>query len=297
MGRMQGVKEGVGALSRAVKRSSKPKEAEPISQGALSSIRSAGQKAFKEQAPTRAATEAEIQEGLAKLSPRSKKAATEFGLYHPIGGGLKLSRPVSGMYSTTVPDPMFNPPEISVITPEQLVKEEAALIPLVGDRAAAGSYLTHIGENELEVPLRLTGGPRYMDANYNPDAPEESAAWESASNRITALGRQAARAGEGGRPVYGVYTAGSAINTDFNIMGANALLQQLPFSEISKKSVKEFDRAMKEGSKTFPPIPDWPGIMSPEAQTMILDKSNGICLLYTSPSPRDLSTSRMPSSA
>ena len=28
-----------------------------------------------------------------------------------------------------------------------------------------------------------------------------------------------------------------------------------------------------------------------------LNCSNGICLLYTSPSPRDLSTSRMPSSA
>jgi len=273
---MQGVKEGVGALSRAVKKSSKPREAEPIDQGALSSIRSAGQKAFKEQAPARAATETEIQEGLAKLPPRSKKAATEFGLYHPVGGGLKLSRPVSGMYSTTVPDPMFNPPEIGIITPEQLVKEEAALFPLVGDRAAAGRYLTHIGENELEIPVRLTGGPRYMDANYNLVSPDESSAWESGLGRVTALGRQAARAGEGGRPVYGVYTAGSATNTDFNIMGANALLQQLPFSEISKKSVKEFDRAMKEGSKDFPPLPDWPGIMSPEAQTMILDKSNGI---------------------
>ena len=29
----------------------------------------------------------------------------------------------------------------------------------------------------------------------------------------------------------------------------------------------------------------------------IASKSNSICLLYTSPSPRDLSTSRMPSSA
>ena len=28
-----------------------------------------------------------------------------------------------------------------------------------------------------------------------------------------------------------------------------------------------------------------------------LDTKNNICLLYTSPSPRDLSTSRMPSSA
>jgi hypothetical protein len=76
--------------------------------------------------------------------------------------------------------------------------------------------------------------------------------------------------------VYGIYTAGSGTNTDFNIMGANALLQQIPFSKITKKSEREFDRAMKEGTKEFPPIPNWPGIRSTEAQDLILDKSNGI---------------------
>jgi hypothetical protein len=180
------------------------------------------------------------------------------------------------MHATTVPDPKFNPPEIGIITPEQMVKEEAAIIPLVGDRAAAGRYLTHVGENELEEPVRLTGGARYMDANYNPVTPDESAAWESGAGRISALSKQAGRAGEGGRPVYGMYVAGSGTNTDFNVMGANALLQQIPFSKITKKSEKAFDQAMREGTKAFKPIPEWPGIRSPLAQEMILDKSNGI---------------------
>jgi hypothetical protein len=244
--------------------------------GGLSAIRSAGRKAHAEQASARAARDAEVAEQLAKLPPRSRKANEALGLYHPVGGGVKLTKPVSGMHSTTVPDPMFNPPEIDIITPERLVKEEAALFPLVGDRAAAGKYLTHIGETELETPVRLTGGMRYMDANFNPVTPEESAAWESGLGRVTALGRQAARAGEGGRPVYGVYTAGSATNTDFNIMGANALIQQVPYSEISSKAEKEFDKAMREGSKKFPPLPDWPGIKSPEVRDLILDKNNGI---------------------
>jgi hypothetical protein len=244
--------------------------------GGLSAIRSAGRKAHAEQASARAARDAEVAEQLAKLPPRSKKANEALGLYHPVGGGVKLTKPVSGMHATTVPDPMFNPPEIDIITPERLVKEEAALFPLVGDRAAAGKYLTHIGETELETPVRLTGGMRYMDANFNPLTPEESAAWESGLGRVTALGRQAARAGEGGRPVYGVYTAGSATNTDFNIMGANALIQQVPYSEISSKAEKEFDKAMREGSKKFPPLPDWPGIKSPEVRDLILDKNNGI---------------------
>jgi hypothetical protein len=250
--------------------------AERPDEGALSAIRSAGRTAHEQEAAIRAARTAQAAEQMAKLPPRSKKANEALGLYHPVGGGIKLSRPTSGMNATTVADPQFKPPEIGIITPEQLVKEEAALFPLVGDRAAAGRYLTHVGENELETPVRLTGGPRYMDANYNPLNPEESAAWESGLGRVTALGRQAERAGEGGRPVYGIYTAGSGTNTDFNIMGANALLQQIPFSKITKKAEKEFDRAMKEGTKEFPPIPDWPGIRSPEAQTMLLDKSNGI---------------------
>ena len=38
-------------------------------------------------------------------------------------------------------------------------------------------------------------------------------------------------------------------------------------------------------------------VMPPEAEWPIADVSSVDCLLYTSPSPRDLSTSRMPSSA
>ena len=245
-------------------------------EGRLNAIRDAGRAAHEQEAAIRAAKNAEVKKQLANLPARNKKANEALGLYHPVGGGLKLSRPTSGMNATTVADPMFNPPEIGDITPEQLVKEGAALFPLVGDRAAAGRYLTHVGENELEAPVRLTGGPRYMDANYNPVTPEESAAWESGAGRVTALGRQAERAGQGGRPVYGIYTAGSGTNTDFNIMGANALYQQIPYSKITKKAEKEFDQAMRNGTKDFPPIPNWPGIRSPEAQAMLLDKSNGI---------------------
>ena len=39
------------------------------------------------------------------------------------------------------------------------------------------------------------------------------------------------------------------------------------------------------------------GIFFFDDNTMLLQKGNPNCLLYTSPSPRDLSTSRMPSSA
>ena len=47
-------------------------------------------------------------------------------------------------------------------------------------------------------------------------------------------------------------------------------------------------------------VPDWKCISPKQISMMISSKNNGYgygCLLYTSPSPRDLSTSRMPSSA
>jgi hypothetical protein len=115
-----------------------------------------------------------------------------------------------------------------------------------------------------------------MDANYNIKSPSESAAWESGTGRTTSLGNQAQRIGESGNPVYGIYTAGSGTNTDFNVMGANALLQQLGQSKLTKKAEKAFDQAMKEGTKAFPAIPNWPGIRSPEVEDLLLDKSNGI---------------------
>lgn len=252
----------------------KPSGALPSSN--IDSIRTAGRIAHEEQAAMRAAIDAEVAEQMANLPARNKKANEELGLYHPLGGGIKLSKPPTGMHSTTVADPAFNPPEIGIITPEMLVKEQAALFPLVGDRAAAGRYLTHVGENELERAVRLTGGPRYMDANYNHLNPDDSAGWESGAGRVTALSNQAQRAGLGGRPVYGIYTAGSGTNTDFNVMGADALIQQIPFSKITKKAEKAFDLAMQNGTKDYPPLPNWSGIRSPEARAMLLDKSNGI---------------------
>jgi hypothetical protein len=83
------------------------------------------------------------------------------------------------------------------------------------------------------------------------------------------LGRQAERAGEGGRPVYGVYTAGSGTNTDFNIMGTNAILQQIPQSKITKKAEKAFDAEMRSI------YPDWPGLKSEASADLLLDKSQG----------------------
>ena len=242
----------------------------------LKAIKEAGRTAHEQDAFIRAAKDAEIEEKLKSMPARSKAANIEMGMYHPVGGGTKLSKPFEAMHSTRVKNPKVDTPEVRIMTPEDLYREEAGLFPLVGDKADTGTFLTHIGEKELEVPVGLGGGPRYMDANLNPANRSRSAAWESGTGRVMSLGNQARRIGEGGRPAYGIYTAGSGTNTDFNIMGANAILQQLGQSKLTKKAEKAFDQAMRAGTKAFPPIPDWPGIRSPQAEDMLLDKSQGI---------------------
>jgi hypothetical protein len=238
-------------------------------EGDLKAIKDAGQVAHDSEAAARAAKTAEVNKKLKSMPARSKAANTEMGLYHPVGGGAKLAKPFEAMHSTRVPNPKVGTPPVKILTPEDLYKEQAAMYPLVGDKADAGTFLTHIGEKQLEVPVGLGGGARYMDANYNPITPSESAAWESGTGRTTALGRQAERAGEGGRPVYGVYTAGSGTNTDFNIMGTNAILQQIPQSKITKKAEKAFDAEMRSI------YPDWPGLKSEASADLLLDKSQG----------------------
>jgi hypothetical protein len=242
----------------------------------LKAIKEAGRAAHEQDAWIRAAKNAEIEEKLKSMPARSKAANIEMGMYHPVGGGTKLSKPFEAMHSTRVKNPKVGTPEVRIITPEDLYREEAGFFPLVGDKADASTFLTHIGEKELEVPVGMGGGPRYMDANLDPTNRSRSASWESGTGRVTSLGNQARRIGESGRPAYGIYTAGSGTNTDFNIMGANAILQQLGQSKLTKKAEKAFDQAMREGTKAFPPIPDWPGIRSPKAEDMLLDKSQGI---------------------
>ena len=55
----------------------------------------------------------EVAADVNKAKRMSKAESEAAGLYHPIGMGVKLKKPVSEMTFETVPDPRFNPvPEI-----------------------------------------------------------------------------------------------------------------------------------------------------------------------------------------
>ena len=65
---------------------------------------------------------------------------------------------------------------------------------------------------------------------------------------------------------------------------------------IKPRSTKEVSECLKQAFKYKISVVPWSGGTGLVGGQIALDKFS-VCLLYTSPSPRDLSTSRMPSSA
>jgi len=209
---------------------------------------------------------------------RSKAAQIEAGLYHPIGGGVKLSKPVPFMDFKTVEDPSVKMAQRRIISPEAL--QGGIAMPLVGDRAAAGRILTDVGGKRLTSPVTLEGGPEYM-LTHASDDPNVSAAWSSGKDVVSGLSKQASSLGESGRPVYGVNVIGSPINVDFNTMVTDAVLGQFDPSSLTNKAKKEFTKELRN----YVPNPKKPHIIPgknfvglDDVETMrqqLLDPSNG----------------------
>ena len=186
--------------------------------------------------------------------PLSKAEGIEAGLYHPIGGSKKLVRPVSEMTSTKVPNTPMVPRKI--ISPEDLYG--SYIVPALGDRTAAGSLLTHVGETKLDIPVQLLGGPDFMRSH----APYNSA-WAVHKGAATGLLKQI-RGEAGGRDVYMPNVAmAHTPSGDFSTMMTDTLLGQIGNSKITKKSIKEFDNNVKAVR------PEFKGLLHPETRDML----------------------------
>lgn len=174
---------------------------------------------------------------------RSRAAQEAAGLYHPIGGGVKLSQPVELMTSKTVADPSVRPVKRRIITPEDM--QGGIALPLIGDRAAAGRILTEVGGQRLSKPVNLQGGPGFMQTHTQPvviPLEDKSAAWASGQGVISRLSGLAQRAAElgGTDKIYAPYVAMSPTGVDFNAMVAQTVLNQYDPSALTKKAKKEF---------------------------------------------------------
>eukprot|EP00831_Metopus_contortus_P025069 TRINITY_DN21708_c0_g1_i2.p1 TRINITY_DN21708_c0_g1~~TRINITY_DN21708_c0_g1_i2.p1 ORF type:complete len:110 (-),score=22.73 TRINITY_DN21708_c0_g1_i2:140-469(-) len=74
---------------------------------------------------------------------------------------------------------------------------------------------------------------------------------------------------------------------DFLVLGSDGLFEAMHSREI----VEEITLQLKKQNKSLLQI------VTSLLPSLVAPKCSNTCLLYTSPSPRDLSTSRMPSSA
>lgn len=142
---------------------------------------------------------------------------------------------------------------------EQMQREKARLVPLVGDKTPAGTILMSHNGKPLTDPVNQQGGPGYMRSEFAQS--NDPTGWRSRQGaakgmqgRIQALGDEA--------PVYGAHVSMGHKASDSSHMMLHAVIRQVPNLKIAKKHVRAFDEEMQ---KKFPndekfPMP-WPGIM------------------------------------
>jgi hypothetical protein len=194
------------------------------------------------------------QELLAKFTSGQKLSKREnelLGLYHRVGGGKKLNKPIGEYQFGVEMDPTRKMAPEKIITPEHLLGGYA--VPFIGDSSMAGRRLTSVEGHELTHPVKLEGGHDYMRASQYED-PEKSAIWASAQGKIGHLTKKAKRVSEHGEPVYGVHVSMSPTGVDFSHMPAAVLAEMIKHSKITKKAAKQFEKEMTAEHPEFPGI-------------------------------------------
>jgi hypothetical protein len=234
----------------------------------------AGEKVAKQASKSK-----ELAKALEKMPRMSKAEGEVLGLYHDIGGGVKLAKPVSEMTSLHIANPDLPLTASKIITPESMVGGYA--IPFVGDRARTGTLLTNVEGKPLTSSVALEGGPDYMLAHTSPEA-GKSGIWASDTGVISRLHSLAQNLGKNEKPVYGVYSAMSPTSVDFNTMLSEATIKQFDPSNFTKKQIKEFNEAVrtfpvknqKTGEITYPGS-HFVGVESPNALEQLTKAGEG----------------------
>jgi len=210
-----------------------------------------------------------------KSKRQSKAEAEALGLYHPVGGGTKLKRPISEMDIQTMDNPDMPLVPKKEMKPEDMVG--GAIIPLSMDLSSAGKIVTGIGGKELIVPVKTQGGYQFMQ--WNGDA------WSSLPNVSKRIGNQiqTAREMEGVDPdkIFGVTKTMSPTAVDFNHMTTEAILNQFDPTTIPKPIARAFNtlvqdqgiKNQKTGIITYP-FKTFAGIEKPEGRAQLLEISN-----------------------
>tara|TARA_R110001606_G_scaffold188011_1_gene335597 strand:+ start:42 stop:1196 length:1155 start_codon:yes stop_codon:yes gene_type:complete len=148
---------------------------------------------------------------------------------------------------------------------EKALNEEASFIPLIGDRSSGLGALSKVNEQVLENPVNLEAGNSYM--RYLPNV-EENRVWASDRSRLQPLLDLTEEASIDGKPVYGVFSNMGGESANFSTMVTDTIIEMLPSSKITKKSIKELDEEMSNI------VTDWPGIENKNLKSF-LNRPNG----------------------
>ena len=169
----------------------------------------------------------------------------------PLGyGKVKVPKKVSESVAVTEEATKLAPKKD--ITIQDL--QGSLLFPLIGDQSATGLLLKGIDDVEFQRPVSLEGGPGFMRGEA---AQKESAVWASGKPVVSNVKNRVKKASEEtGLPVNMIYVAMGKDAIDFATFPAEALAEQIPFSQIASKAAKDFDAEMKKFDKS------WPGVMS-----------------------------------
>jgi hypothetical protein len=183
----------------------------------------------------------------AQLTPKGKDPEW----FHAVGGKPKLQRPFSEMTATTEPTGPMTPTR--QLDPQEL--QGGLLLPLYGDKTAAGQTLTHINDEALPRPQALQGGARFMQEN-------PGQIWASEPGApLSMLSRKARRLQEEtGKPVYGVHVAMGPQGGDFARMTTRPLLDMAKEAPVKRADLRLFDEEMR-GELGGVKGQRWPGLM------------------------------------
>lgn len=199
---------------------------------------------------------------------RLSKAENEMlGLYHRVGGGKKLKKPIGEYEFTTAPNPKGKMAPEKLITPEDL--QGGYGIPFIGDSSMAGRLLTGAEGHKFAQPVELEGGHDYMRANAMHEDPAKRAIWASAQGKISHLTKKAKRVSKNGEPVYGIHTSMSPTGVDFSHMPVEVLAELVKNAKITKKAQAMFNKEMRAQH------PEFPGVMHEELHDMLRAPGSG----------------------
>ena len=132
------------------------------------------------------------------------------------------------------------------------------VIGVPGDPTITGRSLVSVGERRLESPSPQHGGPLY-------GLGREDEFWASGINPATRVQNLAAEASQQyGAPVLGKYIMMGPESINYAQHFADANLQAIDLSKMTKRQIEGFNKILKQGSPKSGPRPSFSGIENKE---------------------------------